>query len=254
MITKNILKQIAPNSDDKIILDLEKYFDKHMSNFEVNTYLRVCHFIAQCAHESASFRTLEEFASGQAYEGRRDLGNVRSGDGRRYKGRGIIQLTGRANYRDTGKRLGHDLENNPNLASEPEISVLTALDFWKTRNLNQFADRDDIETVTRRINGGLNGFNDRKKYLERAKQVLKGFDFSKKPTSSTLNIVVAKRGDESDYVKDLQMMLIKKGYVKIAADGDFGPQTEAAVRDFQKANALDVTGQIDTDTLNKLMV
>ena len=132
--------------------------------------------------------------------------------------------------------------------------MLTALDFWKTRNLNQFADRDDIETVTRRINGGLNGFNDRKKYLERAKQVLKGFDFSKKPTSSTLNIVVAKRGDESDYVKDLQMMLIKKGYVKIAADGDFGPQTEAAVRDFQKANALDVTGQIDTDTLNKLMV
>lgn len=253
MITKEVLKQIAPNSRDKVISDLEKYFDKHMDRYEVNTYLRVCHFIAQCAHESDSFRTLEEYASGHAYEGRRDLGNTQRGDGVRFKGRGIIQLTGRANYRDAGKRLGYDLENNPELAESPEVSVLTALDFWKTRELNSFADHDDVRTITRRINGGFNGFEDRKKYLERAKQVLKNFDFSKKDDNK-INIVVAKRGDDSNYVRDLQMMLIKKGYFKIAADGDFGPQTEEAVRDFQKANALKVTGQIDTDTLNKLMV
>ena len=252
MITKEVLKQIAPNSNDRIISDLEKYFDKHMAKYEVNTYLRVCHFIAQCAHESASFTTLEEFASGSAYEGRRDLGNTQRGDGVRYKGRGIIQLTGRANYRTFGKSLGYDLEGNPELAEQPEISVLTALEYWKSRGLNAFADRDDITTITRRINGGLNGFEDRKKYLERAKRVLKNVDFSPK-NNTNLNIVVAKRGDNSNYVRDLQMMLIRKGYIKIAADGDFGPQTEAAVRDFQKSKALEVTGQIDTNTLNKLM-
>lgn len=255
MLTKQLLEQIAPNSDDKIIADLEKYFNQHMAEYKVNTYLRVCHFIAQCAHESASFRTLEEFASGSAYEGRRDLGNTQPGDGRRYKGRGIIQLTGRANYRTFGRSIGVDLENNPELAKMPEVSVLTALEYWKSRDLNTFADRDDITTITRRINGGLNGFDDRKKYLERAKRVLKGIDFSKSSKKSDiLNIVVAKRGDRSDYIRDLQLMLIKKGYIRIAADGDFGPQTEASVRDFQKANALEVTGQIDTNTLNKLMV
>jgi putative chitinase len=253
MITKEVLKQIAPNSNDNIISDLEKYFDKHMSKYEVNTYLRVCHFIAQCAHESASFTTLEEFASGSAYEGRRDLGNTQRGDGVKYKGRGIIQLTGRANYRTFGKNLGYDLEGNPELAEKPEISVLTALEYWKSRGLNAFADKDDVTTITRRINGGLNGFEDRKKYLGRAKRVLKNVDFSIPKNITNLNIVVAKRGDNSNYIRDLQMMLIKKGYIKIAADGDFGPQTEAAVRDFQKAKALEVTGQMDTNTLNKLM-
>ena len=262
MITKEVLRQIAPNSRERIISDLDKYFDKHMANYGVDTYLRVCHFIAQCAHESDSFRTLEEYASGAAYEGRRDLGNTQPGDGRRYKGRGIIQLTGRANYREAGKRLGYDLENDHLLALKPEISVLTALDYWKTRNLNQWADKDDITTVTRRINGGLNGFEDRKKYLERAKRVLKGIDFSKKPESkpeliptsnSTINVVVAKRGEQSNYIRDIQEMLNRKG-AKLTLDGDFGSRTEQAVKEFQMWAKLPATGMVDTDTLNKLMV
>jgi putative chitinase len=265
MLTRQQIKQIAPNSKEEIIGPLVGYLNLHMPKYEVNTYLRVCHFLAQAAHEAASFRTLEEYASGAAYEGRKDLGNVKPGDGIRYKGRGIFQLTGRANYRTIGAKIGFDLENNPELAESPEVSVLTALEYWKSRGLNTFADRDDVSTITKRINGGFNGFEDRKKYLARCKQVIpKNFSFpAPTPVANTAPpppvdplippIVVAKLGDISPYVADLQNMLIKKG-AKITADGNFGPRTEQAVKDFQKVNSLRVTGQIDTDTLNRLMV
>lgn len=275
MITRDMIKRIAPNSKEEIIVPLVKYLNIHMSKYEVNTHLRVCHFLAQAAHESASFRTLEEYASGAAYEGREDLGNVRKGDGVRFKGRGIFQLTGRSNYRNIGKLIGMDLENNPELAESPEVSVLTALEYWKSRNLNPLADRDDVSAITKKINGGFNGFEDRKKYLARAKQVIpKDFSFpaivvpTPAPTMPVIDnsnlppppvnpivpaIVVAKRGDNSPYVGDLQQMLARKGY-KISTDGIFGPATENAVRDFQKQTGLTVTGQIDTDTLNRLMV
>jgi putative chitinase len=127
--------------------------------------LRFAHFFAQLGHESAGFRYMEEIASGQAYEGRRDLGNTEPGDGRRYKGRGPIQLTGRANYRDYGRRLGIDLEQHPEIAALPSFGLLTACTYWTVKGLNAFADRDDVETITRRINGGLNGYADRKARL-----------------------------------------------------------------------------------------
>lgn len=263
MISERVLKNIAPESDPKIIQDLEKYFDKWLTNSSINTYLRICHFIAQCAHESDGFKTLEEYASGKAYEGREDLGNTQPGDGKRYKGRGIIQLTGRANYAEAGKDLKIDLVNRPDLGTDPEISVRTAIWFWEKKKLNQFADKDDVTTITKRINGGLNGFDDRKKKLARAKEILKTFDKTATPEPAPvpvdqpkpeepLNIVAAKKGDNSDYVKDLQQMLIKKGS-KIEADGDFGPKTEKAVKAFQKKMKLTQTGQIDTNTLNELM-
>jgi putative chitinase len=261
-----MIKKIAPTSKEEIVGPLVGYLNLHMPKYEVNTYLRVCHFLAQAAHEAASFRTLREFASGSAYEGRKDLGNVKKGDGVRYKGRGIFQLTGRANYRTIGAKIGMDLENNPELAESPEVSVLTALEYWKSRNLNKWADEDNVERITRLINGGLNGFDDRKKYLARAKTVIpKSFKFVESVQSAANTtppppidplipaIVVAKRGDNSPYIKDLQDMLIRKG-AKIVADGAFGPATEKAVSDFQKKNKLKVTGHIDTDTLNKLMV
>jgi putative chitinase len=258
MITREMIKAIAPNSKNEIIDPLVIYLNKYMPKYEVNNYLRVCHFLAQAAHEAASFRTLEEYASGAAYEGRRDLGNTQRGDGVRYKGRGIFQLTGRANYRDIGKKIGMDLENNPELAESPEVSVLTALEYWKSRNLNKWADEDNVERITRLINGGLNGFEDRKKYLARCKQVIpKNISFVPPPPPPVdplvPPIVVAKRGDNSSYVADLQQMLVRKGWA-IATDGAFGPKTEQAVREFQQKNGLKVTGQIDTDTLNKLMI
>lgn len=131
--------------------------------------LRLAHFMAQLMHESGNFRYMEEIASGAAYEGRRDLGNTVRGDGKRFKGRGPIQLTGRANYRTFGRRIGIDLERHPEIAAIPSIGLHTALEYWEDRKLNTFADRDDVLTVTRRINGGTNGLADRKSKLARLK-------------------------------------------------------------------------------------
>ena len=131
--------------------------------------LRFIHFLAQLAHESGNFRYVEEIASGAAYEGRKDLGNVNKGDGVRYKGRGPIQLTGRANYRRYGQQLGIDFENNPEIVAIPSVGLLVACKFWADNNLNALADQDDVTTITRRINGGLNGFDDRKNKLSMIK-------------------------------------------------------------------------------------
>lgn len=131
--------------------------------------LRLIHFLAQLAHESGNFRYMEEIASGAAYEGRKDLGNTQTGDGKRFKGRGPIQLTGRANYRKYGQQLGIDFENNPEIVAIPSVGLLVACKFWADNNLNALADQDDVTTITRRINGGLNGFEDRKNKLSMIK-------------------------------------------------------------------------------------
>ena len=123
--------------------------------------MRQATFLSQLAHESGRFYYVEEIASGKAYEGRKDLGNVKPGDGVRYKGRGLIQLTGRANYRQLSQELGVDFENNPDLLKSPQYAVQSACWFWQSRNLNEFADVRDIKTITKRINGGYNGLADR---------------------------------------------------------------------------------------------
>lgn len=131
--------------------------------------LRFVHFIAQLAHESGNFRYMEEIASGAAYEGRKDLGNVMVGDGIRFKGRGPIQLTGRANYQKYGRALGIDFESHPEIVAIPSIGLLVACKFWANNGLNELADRDDILTITRRINGGTNGLDSRKENLAKVK-------------------------------------------------------------------------------------
>lgn len=124
-------------------------------------------FMSQVAHESDSFRTAEEYASGSAYEGRADLGNTQAGDGVRYKGRGYIQLTGRTNYKNAGDALGLDLINNPSLAEEPANAAAISLWFWKTKVKPQVPDFMDTERVTKVVNGGFNGLDDRKKYFDK---------------------------------------------------------------------------------------
>lgn len=173
-ITPELLKKIEPSALTSIANAVAGPLSKHMTVYQIDTPFRAAHFLAQAAHESAHFRTLHEYASGAAYEGRKDLGNVMRGDGRRYKGRGIFQLTGRANYRAYGKAIGLDLENNPELAADPEVSVRVACEYWKKKGLNGWADRDDINEITRRINGGYNGLADRKACLIRAKKHLGG--------------------------------------------------------------------------------
>jgi putative chitinase len=145
----------------------------HLRTYGIlDTPLRLAHFMAQLIHESGSFRYMEEIASGSAYEGRADLGNIVNGDGKRYKGRGPIQLTGRANYKTYGRLAGVDFERHPELVATPSIGLLVACMFWDREKLNALADQDDIRNITRRINGGLNGFEDRQANLRRVKALL----------------------------------------------------------------------------------
>ena len=118
-------------------------------------------FLAQMAHESGNFRYDEEIHDGSDYEGRSDLGNTQPGDGKRYKGRGYIQLTGRANYTHYGKKLGVDLAGNPELAKRPDIAADVAVAYWKERVDREAARKGDVKTVTKNINGGYNGLQDR---------------------------------------------------------------------------------------------
>jgi predicted chitinase len=120
-------------------------------------------FLAQCAHESAKFTTTKEFADGSQYEGRKDLGNVNPGDGVKYKGRGFIQITGRANYTQAAKDLGIDLVNHPELAERPDIATKVSLWYWKTRVQPKISNFTNTKAVTKKVNGGVNGLQQRTK-------------------------------------------------------------------------------------------
>ncbi len=143
---------------------------------QITTCQRMTAFLAQVAHESAELRYMEEIGTGQEYEGRKDLGNIYPGDGPRYKGRGLIQLTGRANYRAAGKALGIDLEGNPTVAStNTTVGFEVSVWFWTSNGLNPLADQHtetSFKQITKIINGGYNGWADRLNYWKRAKQVL----------------------------------------------------------------------------------
>lgn len=141
--------------------------------FGIATALEKAHFLAQVAHESDGFRTATEYASGRAYEGRADLGNVQPGDGVRFKGRGLIQLTGRENYATFSHAMGQgDLfVRSPELVAQLPWAAVAAGWFWQRKGLNALANRDDVVAVTKRINGGTNGLEDRKLRLARAKKL-----------------------------------------------------------------------------------
>ena len=132
-----------------------------MREFQITSEARARMWLAQVGHESVSLRYFEEIASGAAYEGRRDLGNTQPGDGRRFKGRGPIQLTGRSNYTIAGRALGLDLVGRPELAAQPRHAFRVSAWWWQTHGLNQISDTGDVVAATRRINGGLNGLADR---------------------------------------------------------------------------------------------
>lgn len=171
---ERLLLRLAPAANAAIIASMADRFDELARDTGITTRLRLCHFLAQAAHETDGFRTLEEYG-GPAYfvryEGRRDLGNTQAGDGIRYHGRGIFQLTGRANYRRFGQVLGIDLEAEPERAKEPAVALSVAFAYWRERGLTAAADADDIERVTKLINGGRNGLAARTRYLKLAETI-----------------------------------------------------------------------------------
>ena len=186
--------------DAKWLEPLEKTFAK----YDISTPLRQATFIGQCQHESGNFKTLEEnlnyssqalmrtwptrfpdsatamkyayhpeMIANKVYGGRMGNGVEESGDGWKYHGRGLIQLTGKENYGNCGSGIGMDLLGNPGLLSTPEYAALSAGWFWRKRDLNSLADAGDYETMTKRINGGTLGLDDRKAKIAKALSVLR---------------------------------------------------------------------------------
>lgn len=198
-ITVDILKAIAPGSKKtnyKHLAGLSLWMNHWFPIFDIDTKGELCHILAQLAHESDSFNAMEEYASGKAYEGRKDLGNVKLGDGIKFKGRGPLQVTGRRNYHLMGVKVGSPMKfiNDPSLLATPEWGVWAACVFWIEKGLLDISNMPDtyrlpfkrrigddvydmiqispIEFISRRVNGGVNGLNDRIKFYERAKSVI----------------------------------------------------------------------------------
>lgn len=169
-ITVQQLKQVMPGVTlEHIGLYLTPLNDT-MAKYGIGTPLRMAHFLAQIGHESLDLKYMEEIADGSHYEGRRDLGNVVKGDGKRFKGRGPMQITGRTNYRLYGKSIGVDLEAHPELLAQPPACIDSAGWFWSTHKLNDLADKDDVVAITKRINGGTTGLLQREARLLAAKK------------------------------------------------------------------------------------
>lgn len=149
-----------------------QYLNDTLARYAINTPLRVAHFLAQIGHESAGFNAVREYASGAAYEGRLSLGNTQPGDGVRFKGRGLIQITGRANYFAMSKAFQTNFIDQPTLLEQPKYACLSAGWYWNSRNLNELADGNFFVTITKRINGGVNGLADREARFLRAAKAL----------------------------------------------------------------------------------
>lgn len=182
MIEENALARIMPNLPAAKRAQFLPFLQKAMEEFQINTPLRAAAFLAQLAHESAEFRFMEEIWGPTSAQRRYEpvtnlskrLGNTQPGDGKRFKGRGPIQLTGRFNYKAYGDQLGLDLISDPLQAATPEVGFRTAGLYWGKNGLNELADKQFFKTITKRINGGFNGLEDRTRYYVRAKAVLLG--------------------------------------------------------------------------------
>lgn len=223
-----IIRKIAPEGKLNIIDGLADSMPQVIKIANLNTPARISQFLAQVAHESDGFRTATEYASGKEYNGRVDLGNRKgTNDGVTYKGRGLIQLTGRFNYQKMSEKLGVDLIKNPALAAQFPYAALTAAYYWRDHNLNALADIGDIDGITRRINGGYNGLSQRKMYLRKAQAEIN-------------DITMAQRR--------LQELRYPPGGV----DGRVGLLTRSAIRDFQDANGLPVSGELTPETADLL--
>ena len=144
-----------------------------LTRYAITTLLRQAHFLAQVCEESWGMSDLKEESSGKEYEGRKNLGNTQPGDGVRFKGRGLIQLTGRANYSRIGRELDLNLVDHPELAETAAVAVDTACLFWSDHHFNRLADHDDLKAITRKVNGKhMRGLKERARYLALAKSLL----------------------------------------------------------------------------------
>lgn len=283
MLSVEQFKKLYPgNKDPQGWVDaMNEVFPK----YDITTPQRIAAFIAQCGHESIGWtafsenlnysakslnavfpkyfikagRNADEYArqpekiANIVYANRMDNGDTASGDGWKYRGRGPIQLTGKVNYKSFAKSMGVDVVQNPDLvATDKKIALMSAIWFWNSRNLNDLADKSDIKGMTKKINGGYIGLEDRIKHYEDAIKCLgetpavpDKVDDSDKVEFEIDGLL--RRGSKGDGVKMIQEAL------GIGADGIFGKGTEAAVKKWQSENGLTADGIVGPKTLEKLL-
>ena len=175
MVTLEQLRAICPLTKAGRLAVFVEPLNDAMPEFGINTLPREAAFLAQAAHETMGFVHLKEIGSGVRYEGRTDLGNDEPGEGMAMKGHGIFQLTGDKNFQAAGVALHGDRDwyrYNPDLAAEPLEACRIAGWYWQSNGLNELADAQNFRKITIRINGGLNGYDDRVAYWNRAQEVL----------------------------------------------------------------------------------
>lgn len=170
ILTLDQLKAAMPYADDRAAIYLE-CLNTAMHEQGIDTLLRQACFLAQIAHESGSLRYTLEIGDGRAYEGRDDLGNTQPGDGPKYKGRGLIQITGRTNTEAVLTALGRNVEDRQYLET-PMGASRSAAWWWRTHGCNEIADQGNFGSLTKRINGGYNGIDDRIKHYIKARKAL----------------------------------------------------------------------------------
>ena len=174
-VTTHQLLQILPNAGP-VAGVFVPVLNTAMNRYQIVGSKRVAAFIAQIGHESGQLKYIKEIwgptVAQTRYEGRADLGNTEPGDGSKYRGRGLIQITGRANYKACGEALDLELINHPELLEKPQHACMSAAWFWSTKGLSTLADEGKFETITRRINGGLTGLAERQMLYARALKVL----------------------------------------------------------------------------------
>ena len=175
LITQQQLLQILPNAGP-VAGVFVSVLNAAMVHYQIIGPKRVAAFIAQIGHESGQLKYVKEIwgptVAQAKYEGRKDLGNTVAGDGSKYRGRGLIQITGRANYMACGEGLGLDLIKQPELLEKPKHACMSAAWFWATKGLSTLADAGQFDKITHRINGGQNGTADRQALYARALKVL----------------------------------------------------------------------------------
>lgn len=314
----NGVRAAAPKAPDAAIRALDAVAERLAEHGAFDTTFRIAHLIGQCAHESVQFSRTEESLfyktprrlcqvwpsrfrteaaaapfcrnpqglANNVYANRMGNGSPRSGDGFRYRGRGYLQLTGRSNYRNFGRLIGIDLEAEPERAEEPETAWLIAASYFATRKRGgrtafQWADANDIRTVTRIVNGGTHGLADRRTRTRRALKGLGDGAFRPRPKPTPAKPVrpkpvlpppvqptpvqprpvaprpvpkpvgpidavarrpLLRRGSRGRWVRTLQIALTRSGHPAGVVDGIFGPKTEAALKAFQRSARLRVDG------------
>jgi putative chitinase len=262
------LKVVAGANATKINAYYEPLMNA-MSEFGIDTKKRQVMFLAQVMTESGSlsvvvenlnysapglrntfgkyYRTDAEAAAharqpikiaSRVYANRMGNGDERSQEGWKYRGRGLIQITGKNNYDNFGESIKMDIDSNVGFLETPEGAARSAAWFWDVNNLNRFADAGDIVGCSKAVNGGTNGLEERKKFYARGMQAIAGSTDEPVPaTFTTLTI-----GSSGDNVAQVQTLL------GIDADGRFGPGTAAAVKEFQRLNGLTVDGVVGPKT------